>query len=912
MSTVRSFFARLRNVLRKNSVDRDMADQTEHHLELMTEENILLGMGPAEARQAALKKFGGVEQIKERAREESTFAWLEHLLQDVKYGVRQLARNPGFTLIAVFSIAVAIGTNTAIFSLLDEIMLKPLPVREPGRLVRLTWFPGASGGWMRHSVGVYGADDVDESTGRKTSRLFSYRTFEEFRKARPTCAEIFASATLSQPNVMVDDTTEQVRAGQLYSGDAFRILGINAVYGRLLIPEDDSPKASAVMVISYRYWQSRFGGDPDVLGKLVTVNGVEVAIVGVGPPGFVGTLSGDIAGADVFAPLALAEALRQDARTRNADYGWLQLTGRMQPAASMAQVCASLEAVFAATTKDSLPQANDPSHLRVTAGGTARTETDRRAILPFMVVMSGMVGLLLLATCANVGNLLLARGAARRREIAVRLAVGASRARIVRQLLTESLLLAVIAGILGLLFSRLGLILLGQLLSPEDRDVIDLARIDLRVLVFTAAVALGTTILLGLVPALRATRVDLTTEFQGGRGSGPRTRSRLNKVLLVMQVTVAFVLLAAASLFLRTVHNLRARDIGFERSHLLLFVVDFSPGGYKPDQLPTRHREFVERLTALPGVQSATSSLWPLLSGYGGEEAAFSIPGQPALTDKTMTMTYNQVGPKFFATLETSFLLGHDFDSSETTANAHFAIVNHTFAQKYFGSTEPIGRFINLNGERQIVGVVRDFRQSNMRDAIKATVYIPDAQAISNPGEVHFIVRTVGDPLALATAVRQALRDFDHRLPIRMMRTQEAEIDRRITSERIFSSSAGVVGLLALLLSSIGLYGLLSFFMLRRTNEIGLRLALGALPGRVLREVLQESLGWVSTGVVLGAVGSGALMRIARSFLYEVSPADPSILIGVGVVLLGVATLASWLPAQRAAKVDPATALRCE
>jgi predicted permease len=529
-----------------------------------------------------------------------------------------------------------------------------------------------------------------------------------------------------------------------------------------------------------------------------------------------------------------------------------------------------------------------------------------------MLIMLAMVGLLLLATCANVGNLLLARGAARRREIAVRLAVGASRARIVRQLLTESLLLAVIAGALGLLFSRWGLNLLGLLMSPDERVVFDMAQLDLRVLGFTAAVALGTTILLGLVPALRATRVDLTTEFQGGRGAGHRSRSRLNKVLLVMQVTVAFVLLAAAGLFLRTVGNLRARDIGFERSHLLLFSVDFSPGGYKPDQLAPRHREFVERLNALPGVRSATSSLWPLLSGYGGYEADFFLPGQPAPTDKPVMMTYNQVGPEFFTTLGTTFLLGHDFDSSETTANAHLAIVNHTFAQQYFGDASPIGKFIHLKGDRQIVGVVRDFRQTNMRDDTKPTVYIPEAQAISMPGEVHFIVRTASDPLAVATAVRQALRDFDHRLPLRSLRTQEAEIDRRITGERLFSSIAGVVGLLALALASIGLYGLLSFIVLQRTNEIGLRLALGALPGRVLCEVLQESLGWVSAGIVLGAAGSVALMRLARSFLFEVSPTDPFVLIAVSVLLIGVAILSCWLPAQRAATMDPATALRCE
>lgn len=912
MSAIYAFLTRLRNIFRKNSIDRDMAEQIEHHLELMTEGNIVLGMTPTEARQAALKKFGGVEQIKERAREERTFAWLEHLLQDAKYGVRQLVQNPSFTIVAVLSIAVAIGANSAIFGLFNEVLLKPLPVKNPSQLVRLTWVPGASGGWMRRSVGVNGNDDVDAATGRKTSRLFSGRTFEEFLKVPQPYAEIFASATLSGPTVMVGDTTEQLRLGQLVSGETFRILGINAVHGRMLLPADDSTKASAVIVISDRYWQSRFGGDPDVVGKTVTVNGIQVEIVGVAPPGFVGTLPGDIAGVDLFAPLSLAEALRQDTRTKNADYGWLQLSGRLQPGATMAQVRDSLEAIFATTTKDSLPQPNDPSHLRVTAGGTARTEADRQQMLPFMVIMLGMVGLLLLATCANVGNLLLARGAARRREISVRLAVGASRARIVRQLLTESLLLAVLAGALGLLFSRWGLYLLGQLLSPEDRDVIDLTQLDFRVLGFTAAVALGTTILLGLVPALRATRVNLVAEFQGGRGAGNRSRSRLNKALLVMQVVVAFVLLAAAGVFLRTVHNLRARDIGFERSRLLLFSVDFSPGGYKPDQLAARHREFVERLNALPGVRSATSSLWPLLSGYGGYMADFFLPGQPAPTNKPETMIYNQVGPEFFATLGTSFLFGHDFDSSETTANAHLAIVNQTFARKYFGDALPIGKFINLKGDRQIVGVVRDFRQTNMRDETKPTVYIPEAQAISTPGVAHFIVRTASDPLAVATAVRKALRDFDHRLPIRSLRTQEAEIDRRITSERVFSSIAGIVGLLALMLSSIGLYGLLSFIVLRRTNEIGLRLALGALPGRVLREVLQESLGWVAAGVVLGAAGSVALMRLARSFLFEVSPGDPSVLIGVSVLLLGVAILACWLPASRAAKVDPMVALRSE
>jgi predicted permease len=907
-------WSKLRSLFSRNRLEREMAAEMQAHLDGLTERNIAAGMAPEEARYAARRAFGGVEQIKERAREERSFTWLEHLLQDLKYGIRQLARNPGFTSIAVLSIAVAIGANTAIFSLFNELIFKSLPVREPDRLVTLTWVPGESGGWMRRNGGVNGNDDVDESTGRKTSRLFSGPTFEEFRQAPATFAEIFAWAALPELNVMIGDTTERVRYAQLVSGETFRILGVNAVLGRMLTPADDSPKANAVIVISHRYWQSRFGGDPDVLGKTVTVNGVQVAIVGVAPPGFGGTQSSYVSGggADLFATLSLGEALRPDDRMRKADFGSLQLMGRLQPGATMVQVHDQLEPIFAATTKASLPRSNDPSHLRVTAGGTGQTEADRRAWRPIMIIMLGMVGLLLLATCANVGNLVLARGAARRREIAVRLAVGASRARIIRQLLTESLLLAVMAGVLGVLFSHWGLSLLGQLLAPEDRVVIDMARLDLHVLGFAAVVALGSTILLGLVPALRATRVDLTTEFQGGRGAGQRSRSRLNKLLLVMQVTVAFVLLAAAGLFLRTVRNLRARDIGFERSRLLLFAVDFAPGGYKPDQLAARHREFVERLGALPGVKSATSSLWPLLSGYGGYGSDFSLPGQPAPTDKPVTMTYNQVGPGFFATLGASFLDGRDFDSNQTTANAQLAIVNHAFARKYFGDASAVGKFINLKGERQIIGVVRDFRQSNMRDAIKPTVYVPEAQAISNPAEAHFILRTNGEPVAMATSVRQALRDFDHRLPIRSLRTQEAEIDRRITSERIFSSIAGVVGLLALTLASIGLYGLLSFTVLRRTSEIGLRLALGALPGRVLRDILRESLGWVAAGVACGAAGSIALMRLARSFLFEVSPGDPLVLLGVSILLLGVAMLACWLPARRAAMVDPMVALRCE
>jgi predicted permease len=877
---------RFRALFHKEAFDAEMSEELRTHLEFQMEHYIARGMSPAEARYAALREFGGVEQIKERARDQRSWLWLEHLLQDVRYAFRQFRRNPGFTLIAVLSLALGIGVNTANFSLIDEFFLKPLPVAHPEELVLFQFTPGPHGGAGRSVYSDFAA-----------AQPLPLPVFESFKTETAVLKNVMAIAGLAAANVESDGQTE-LALGQLVSGNYHQALGVSAIWGRPLTPADDVAGAPPVAVISHRYWQTRFGGDRGILGRSIFVNRTPVTVVGVTPPNFAGTMlnAGSI---DFTLPLSLAPGVRQDGPdVGKPSHSWLRVMGRLNPGVTLDQAKAALELTFQAGMREALGP-DDPPRLRIERAGRGRTESELKDQRPFMLVVSGIVCLVLLSACANMANLLLARGATRQREIAVRLALGASRGRIVRQLLTESILLALFGAAAGLLAAMWSLDLISATLT-----------IDWRVLGFTTGVAMLTGIGFGLVPALRLTRLDISAAFQGSSRSLHGGRSRLKTALLVLQVAVSFVLLVGAGLFLRTLRNLRTVDSGFNRHHLLLFSVEATSAGYKDKgaDVVRLHQEISERIAALPGVHSVAFSAWPLLQNHGGWHRGFSIPGKL----KSTGVTVNTVSADFFATLEIPVLFGRGFTLHDDAGAAPVVVVNEAFARTYFPQENPVGHSLRLDGQnREIAGVVRDVKQRNLRETTPPLVFIPFLQ--ENFGTANFIVRTKGDPESIIAAVRKTVAAIDPKLLSSGFRTQEESVENNVLgAERFFTRVSLSLGALALGLACVGLYGLLSYLVSHRTSEIGVRMALGALPGGIVWLVVRESLVLVGVGIALGIAAAAASGRTIAAMLFGLSPIDPVTYAVVALLLIGVAVLACWLPARRAAKVDPMVALRAE
>lgn len=914
MSRFRAFLFRLRGFFRRRMLESEISDELNAHLAALTDRNLASGMSADEARVAALREFGGVEQIRDRARDERRSAWGEQVLQDFQYAARQLRKNPTFTLVAIASLAVAIGANTAIFGLIEAMFLRPLPVRNPHELVILGWErTGAEGGPARGDGGDIDRGEVDGANGQPIRRIFSQPMFEHFRAAGAPLTAIFAMAPLWQPQLVVDGLAERLGTGHLVSGNYHLALGVPAVVGRTLRPEDDQPGAPPVIVISHRYWQRRFAGDPAVVGKSVLLNRSPVTIVGVTSPGFVGAQLGG-GPADITVPLALTPIIYPEAAElpmRDAGYWWLRILGRLEQGATAEQVRASLEGVFLAATRESWNRPGEPPRLVTNSAAYGRGEHQRR--LGGMLPIVGMGALLLLVACANLANLLLARGAARRREFAVRLALGAGRGRLVRQLLTESVLLALAGSAGGVLLAAWGLDLLGTLIPAADGPDLYGLQLDWRVAGFTTSLAFLTAGLFGLMPALRATRVDLTVEFQGGpRSLGGSARTKLSRSLMVAQVALSLVLLVMAGLLARTVSNLKSVDIGFNPRQLLLFSLEGVQAGYAESRLDAFYRDAAERVRAIPGVRRVTFSGTPVLSRYGTSLTKFQIANGTANTPDDVG--WNQVEAGFFETLEMPLLLGRAFSTHDVSGAPRAVVINQTLAEKYFPRENPIGRRVRVGRRRlvemEIIGVVRDFRQTDLRRITPPSLYTAAAQ--DPVREAHFAVRTSGAPQSFFAAVRRAVADLDADMPVVNLRTQDEQIEWSLVEERVFARIATFFGLAALALAAVGLYGLMSYSVLRRTGEIGLRIALGALPRQILALMLRESFKLVALGVLLGVGGALAAGRLLTAVLYGLSSTDASTFGAAMLLLIPVALIAAWLPARRAAKVDPMVALRSE
>jgi predicted permease len=881
-------------LFRKEKLDAEMSEEMRHHLEAQMRRNLAAGMSLQDAHYAAQRSFGGVEQIKERARDQRGVRWLEQLAQDLRFAGRTLRKTPGFTAVVVLSLALGIGANALFFGLLDRALLQPLPVRNPDQLVRFQWQMEPNNGSLKD--GYYDAPWLDATSGKPTGTISSSATFEQFHANRALFQEVFAFAPTDRLVLNFDGRIETAY-GQIVSGNYHTGLGIAALQGRTLLPDDDRPDAAPVAVISHRFWQRCFAGDPAALGKTISINHASVTVVGILPDHCGDPLeSGGYLARDVTLPLAVLRQIDGDGAKKNlSSTWWLRIMARVRPGVTAAQVAANLDGVFQATARDGLGKKDDALALRVVPGNRGFLE-NRRTNAESLFMPFGLVVLVLLVACGNVATLLLARGSARRREIAVRLALGANRSRIVRQLITESGLLALLGAGLGLLFARWG----GAAWGEGDAW-----QLDGRMLGFTTAVAFFTAIVFGLVPALRATRVDLTAEFQGGsRTLGHEARSWLGRSLVVGQVALSCVLLVLAGLLVRTLHNLRTKDVSFNARNLLLVGVDATFAGYQKAQTPELFARIASRIENLPGVRAATFSTFGQLDGGSFMRGFLRKTEVPA--GLSGLVRAHEIAPNYFSTYEIPLVAGRSFTARDVLPGPRVIIINERAAKLYFGAQNPLGRRTVMG---EIVGVVRDAKFRDVRSDAEVA-YLPVAQSPSV--FATFTIRTAGDPVALASSVRKAIAEIEPNLLVLRVRTQAEQIESLLGNERLMAQLATSFGVLALTLACVGLYGLMSYSVQRRTSEIGVRLALGAAPGRVLWMVLRESFTLALIGVALGLAGAAGAVRLVTKMLYGLSPTDVATYAAVFVVLVLVAGLAALLPARRAAKVDPMIALRAE
>jgi predicted permease len=844
------------------------------------------------------------------------------LAQDLRYGLRMLIKAKGFTSVAVLSLTLGIGVNTALFSLIDAVLLKVLPVKKPSELVLFDWLSGPN----RTARSIDGSHSTDPATGMTTSTSFSYLAFERIRDHNETLSGIFAFAPFEQLNVNVDGVAE-VAGGQLVTGGYYHALGVQAMLGNTIQPGDDDSSANPVVVISHRYWERRFGSDPTVIGKKINVNNIPFTLVGVTPRDFAGTLQiGE--SPDLTLPMAHEPQLRPGSQSLTQPwFWWVCIMGRLKSGVAPEQARANLEGPFqqsalegweaarsrvpaAAQTEGA--QSRDVPTLRARSGSQGLNESRSEYSQP-LVILIIVVGVVLLIACANIANLQLSRAATRQKEIAVRLALGASRSRLIRQLLTENVLLALIGGAGGVIFAYWGKDVLLALRPWGGGDLqLDL-KLDLRVLGFTIAISAITGILFGLAPALQATRVDLTPALKdNARGVMGGSRSLLTKSLIIVQVAMSLVLLIGAGLFIRTLRNLQAVDVGFNRENLLLFRVDPRLSGYSGPQIADLYQRLTDRIEAVPGVRAAAISRHPLLTGARRSSNIFVLGSAQQTTDPAYI---NLVSPNFFDTMGMPIVVGRDFTSRDDQHAPKVAVINQTLARKYFGDDNPIGRRFNFGSNEQvdkieIVGVVRDAKYSSLRQQTPPTLYTPYLQ--ETPGQVNFAVRTAVDVNTLIGSIREAVREVDSNLPLYSVKTQSQQSDESVGGERLFATLASFFGVLALLLACIGLYGVMSYGVARRTNEIGIRMALGATADGVTRMVMRETLAVVLIGVAIGLGTALATTRLIAGMLYGLMPTEPVTISLAVLLMIGVASIAGYLPARKASRVDPMIALRYE
>ena len=897
MSKFSGFRTRLQRATHRRAMDQQMIDEMKDHIEQETARRIAAGEDPATARRHATANFGSVDARAEEVRDHRLGVWLELLWQDLRFAFRQLRKSRGFTAVAIITLALGIGANTAIFSIVNAILLRSLPVPNPHELRILHW----TGKDVSLNNFSGSGTSID---GRFEGNAFTHATFEDFRDRAAGVADVFAFFPVFHQTT---ETAGQVGITDvlMVSGNTFDSLQVNAFVGRTLNPTDDQPNAAPVAVISHRLWQSRYGADSDILQRTIGINRHQFSIIGVMPADHVAPISGDPI--DVYVPLAAQPQIRPYRALRSYNNWWLQLMVRLDPGGTEAQLHALLRSSFEHTFEQSSTRADEPD-VRLLDGRTGILP-DADSLVPPLYALQGVVTLILLIACANLAGLLLARAAARRREFAVCAAIGAQRSRLMRRSLMESLLLAIGGAAVGLLLSVwLKDVLVTMLPNPGYTVRLDLST-DGTVLVFATVITIATALLCGLLPAFRASRTNLITDLHSGR-TGGIARQRLGRVLVAAQIALSVLLVAGAGLFIRSLDNLREVDPGFDPQNLLQFRLNADQEGVAAQQRLEYFTRAQQDLTRLPGVTSAAASNIRLLGG-SMSSSGFSIPGREPRPGEHMQAHTLVVSDSYFETLHIPLHLGRSFGMQDTADSEPVTIINALLAERHYPDQNPIGQRLRMGGTNyRIIGVSGTTLYDEVRSGPPITMFTSFRQDI--PPAMDFLVRSSLLPATLVPAVRQTLTTIDPSIPAADVSTLNAQFDRSLAIERTFATLCGSLGGLALLLCCIGLFGLMTYSIAQRTTEIGIRMALGALPGDIARKVISESLAMTVWGLLAGlplAIGVGYAVRAA---FYNVTPYDPATLIAAITALAAVSAVAAWLPARRAARVDPLTALRSE
>jgi predicted permease len=899
-------------MFRRRRLDGELDEELRAHLEMAAEEHRRRGLSEAEAWRSALRDFGGVTQVRETMREREGVLWVENVRRDVTYALRMLKKSPGFAAVAIGSLALGIGANTAIFSIAKHVLLDRLNVPHAGELRLFAWRSG------RDSVVHSSWGDWDRGRDEVTSTSFSYPVYEQMRKENHALSDLFAFKNLGRLNVTVNNEAEVVQ-GDLVSGNFYEQMEIHPQLGRAIGPADDKVGAPPVATISDGYWTRRFNRSSSAVGATMVVNLVQVTVVGVNPPGFTGA-KGTLTSPEIFMPFSVQPAVfpyRNESSLLTSDkVWWMQIMARARPGVDEARARAALDVALQAAVRATMTVKKDESvpQLVLTDGSRGLNESGRQMAQPLGFLMA-LVGLVVLLACANMANLLLSRSAARQREMSVRMALGAGRARILRQVMTESLMLAALGGLAGLLVGWLGRNAILAMLSSPAEPVVLQGGFDWGVFAFNAALTLATGLLFGVAPAWQSTKAQVSTTLKDSAQTATRRRRGLaGKAIVGFQVALSMLLVVAAGIFLRTLINLDHVDPGFDTKNLVLFELRPPQQEYPGKKQIALFREITDRLETVRGVESVSAtSVAPLSHSYENDD--FKVVGGKT-ADKDEAADNTTVGDQYFATFRIPIVAGRGFAPTDTETSPKVAVVNQALARKYFPNQNPIGKSFVTSGEKnekptyQIVGVCADTRYGSLREDPPPIFYLNYRQAPEIDWGMTFAVRTHAGRGAIAPELRQAVQSVDHNLPLTDVRTQQEQIDELLMNERIFADLTGGFGVLALALACIGIYGLMAYAVSQRTNEIGIRMALGAQAEQVLAMVLREALWMTALGIVIGLGAALAVGRVIASLLYGLKAWDPATLAGATLLLALVALGATWIPARRAASVDPSRALR--
>ncbi len=922
MPILKNLISGIQALFHKEQRNRDMDEELLAFQQASAEEKIRIGLDPHEAQRAARIEMGSIETVKEKVRSSKWESTAESIWADIRYSFRMMTRSPGFTTVAILSLALGIGANTIIFTLAKGILLDRLAVPQPNQLRLFAIVRDNHSPLHRFWGDFYRTPD-----GRSITHSISYPVYQLMRQqnlAKPVVEDLFAFKHLGDFNrftATVDGHADTV-TGELVSGNFYQQLGVQPVLGRAIQPSDDeAPGSGPVAVISDGLWARLFGRSPSVIGKTIQLNLIPITIVGVNPPGFTGAASVQLS-PDVFLPFSMQPTLmpaQNGSLLQDPNQWWMSIMGRARPSVSDEAIRAAfavwLEQDIRATV--AVPKDASMPDLVLESGSQGLAAASHDYAAP-IYVLSVLTGFVLLLACANLANLLLARSAARQREMSVRLALGASRSRVLRQVLTESLLLSSLGGIAGFALGYLGRNIIPHLLSSAWRPAPLNARFDLRIFAFTATVSILTGILFGLAPAWQATRTDVNTALKDAASSATRRRKGLaGKSIVVVQIALSMLLVVGAGLFARTLINLNTTSLGFDPHNLLLFTIQAPPTRYPAPQNIALHQSIEDRLAEVPGVQSVTLVENPLLA-HNISNTTFQPTDQPKPTGDNRYRDVNTVGRSFFETYRIPILYGRSFGPTDTATSPLVAVINQSLANSVYPNVDPVGKtFVTDRNQGdpdtiyRIIGVSADAKYDQLEGDPPPTFYTLYRQA---KGEqfLTYTIKTPLSPAAILPALRNAVQSIDKDLPLRDIRTQTEQIEDSISQQRLFATLTGGFGILALILACIGIYGIMAYNVARRTNEIGVRMALGARARQVLFMILGESSWLAILGIAAGLIAAIALTRFVGSMLYGLKPSDPITLIAATLILLAVAIAAAYGPARRASRINPMQALRHE